>query len=484
MTVNVQNHLRPLEEIVGVENVLTDEAALKEGEGRNKLFAKHFGIYPNPLPIAVVKARSTEEISNVLRYCDQNGIIVIPRTGASSGEGLLEVREAGNTIILDASPMNALIKIDKYNMVATAQCGFPLEQLENLASEQGLTTGHFPQSLPLAHMGGLVATRSIGQFSTYYGGIEDLIVGFEAVLPNGEIIRIRNVPRRAAGPDLRHILVGSEGALGVITEVTVKLFPASPHDGWMGGYIVKNMMVGFEAIREIMTRGYKPAVVRLYDKPDIDYNFGSVKLQDEEAYMFFTAEGPAEIVQLTGEAIHKIALEFGARDSGTKAVEHWLVHRNDLCWKMNDPVEIEKAKQHMTLYATTEIAADWSDIKKIYNDVMENVPPQIDGLVMLGGHVSHSYINGTNIYFVYRYKISKPENESREHLKIVNAISEIVLKYPTGGCVHHHGMGKHRIGFAEKEHGTSYVLMKGLKKLLDPNNIMSRGNLVQVYEER
>jgi FAD/FMN-containing dehydrogenase len=281
---------------------------------------------------------------------------------------------------------------------------------------------------------------------------------------------------------LRHIFIGSEGALGVITEVTVKLFPASPHDGWMGGYTVENMQVGFEAIREVMVRGYKPAVVRLYDKPDIDYNFGSVKLKDEEAYMFFTAEGPAEIVKLTGAAIHKIVTELGARDIGTKAVEHWLIHRNDLCQKMDDPAEIEKAKQTMTLYATTEISADWSDIKKIYDDVIANVPPQIEGLVMLGGHVSHSYINGTNIYFVYRYKVSSPENAYCELLKIVHAISRIVLKYPTGGCVHHHGMGKNRIDFAEEEHGTSYALIKSLKKLLDPHNIMCKGNLVKEYD--
>lgn len=109
-------------------------------------------------------------------------------------------------------------------MEATVECGVVLETLENEVRALGFTTGHSPQSKPLAQLGGLTATRSIGQFSTLYGGIEDMIVGLESVFPNGEICRIKNVPRRAAGPDIRHIVIGNEGAISFITEVTVKLF--------------------------------------------------------------------------------------------------------------------------------------------------------------------------------------------------------------------------------------------------------------------
>ena len=130
-------------------------------------------------------------------------------------------------------------------------------------------------------MGGLVATRSIGQFSTY-GGIEDLVCGLEAVLPDGEIIRIRNVPRRSTGPDLRHLIVGSEGGIAFITEVTVKIFRFYPESFWRGGYIVPSMEEGFETIRKIITAGYRPSVVRLYDKSDYDYNYGNVELNDSK----------------------------------------------------------------------------------------------------------------------------------------------------------------------------------------------------------
>ena len=140
-------------------------------------------------------------------------------------------------------------------MQATAQCGVPLQVLEDRVRELGLTTGHSPQSKPVAHMGGLVATRSIGQFSTLYGGIEDMVVGLEVVFPGGQVTRIKNVPRRAAGPDIRHIVIGNEGALCFITEVTVKLFPYLPENNVFLGWTLKSMKTGFEVLREVMVAG-------------------------------------------------------------------------------------------------------------------------------------------------------------------------------------------------------------------------------------
>lgn len=481
MNVTEKQAIEYFGQVVGPQNVLTDEQSRINGDGGNRRFAKAYGIYATPLPICVINAFSVDEISKILKYCNDNGISVIPRTGQSGGEGLLELVN-DHTVMLDGSGMDKILKIDEENMVATCQCGVPLRVLEELLNKRGLTTGHTPQSLPLADMGGLIATRSIGQFSTYYGGIEDLLSGLEAVLPTGEVIRIRNVPRRAAGPDLRHFFLGSEGALGYITEVTVKIFPYYPDTRWMGGYIVKDMHVGFKALREIMVQGYKPSVVRLYDKSDIDYNFGSVQLKDNEAFMFFVTDGPAEIAKVTGEAVDRIARSFGAEYIGTKAVEHWMIHRNDLCDIYKNPETLKKMMQTGVIYTTTEISANWTDIGKIYDDVMANVPKKIDNLVMLGGHVSHSYINGTNIYFVYQLKVTGPETAADEHLKLVHALCEEVLKYESGGCVHHHGMGKHRLAMAHKEHGTSYPLMISLKKMMDPNNTLNPGTLVSLED--
>ncbi|MDO5734387.1 MAG: FAD-binding oxidoreductase [Eubacteriales bacterium] len=473
--------IKDLQNLLSEKKVLTDEASCRNADTWNRGYEKAFEVYLTPPALAIVMAENKEDLVKTLKYCNEHGVSVIPRTGGSGGEGLLEVVN-DSTIVLDASQMDKLISFDPENMMVTAECGMPLERLEEeILNPKGYTTGHAPQSLPMADLGGLVATRSIGQFSTYFGAIEDMLCGLKGLLPNGEEIEIRNVPRRAAGPDLRHLFMGSEGALGFITEVTLKLQPYYPDSRWLGGYIVHDIMTGFDAIREIMREGYKPSVVRLYDKADYDYNYKSQELKDDEAFMFFVTDGPPEIAKATGEAIDRIAKEHGARWIGTKGVEHWMIHRNDLCEGYVHEKRSAKFRSQKAYYATTEIAANWSEIKEIYNDVMANVPGQFeDVLTVLGGHVSHSYINGTNIYFVYEYKVPQPELADKLHRQIINAICEEVIKYPTGGVVHHHGMGKRRVNFAAREHGSSYQLMKGLKKMMDPNGIMNPGTLVEL----
>ena len=204
-----------LKEIVGADRVITDETVLKKNSiDRFRKFPDIHGIYTLPIPAAVVKLGSTEQVSRVLNFMNAHKINGVPRTGASATEGGLET-VVENSVVLDGSAMNQIINIDIENMQATAQCGVPLEVLENALREKGYTTGHSPQSKPLAQMGGLVATRSIGQFSTLYGAIEDMVVGLEAVLADGTVTRIKNVPRRAAGPDQPVAGVGHQRQPGV-----------------------------------------------------------------------------------------------------------------------------------------------------------------------------------------------------------------------------------------------------------------------------
>ncbi|MEI6449681.1 MAG: FAD-binding oxidoreductase, partial [Actinomycetes bacterium] len=154
-----------LQRIVGPEDVITDEHILVQSSVDNfRKLQNIFDVHTMPVPAAIVMARSTAKVAEILRFADENGVNVIPRTGATATEGGLESAVA-DSVIIDGSPMNQIVSIDAYNMQATCQCGAPLQALEDRVREQGLTTGHSPQSKPVAHMGGLVATRSIGQFS-------------------------------------------------------------------------------------------------------------------------------------------------------------------------------------------------------------------------------------------------------------------------------------------------------------------------------
>ena len=424
-----------------------------------------------PQAACVVKPRNTEEASKVLAFLNRNRIDTVPRTGGSSVTQSIEPEEGG--VILDGSEMNGIIALNERDMMISAKCGTPLEYLENYLNERGFSTGHFPQSLPLAHLGGLIATRSIGQFSTLYGGIEDLLVGLEAVLADGEVIRIKNSPRRSVGPDLRHLFIGSEGMLGFITEATIKIFRHSPETRWMGAWAVKSMSAGLDLIREVMVEGYRPAVVQLHDAEEVQRMF-SGSVQDGYSVLLFLAEGPASISAATGQGITEIAGRYETTGLGTRPVESWLKTRNDVCYHMDEPVYY----RHGVVADTCEISAPWSSIGAIYEAIRERLPREMPNLVSIGGHSSHSYIQGTNIYFTFGFIVKNGAESARgDYMKLIAVIMEETLKRGDS-IAHHHGSGKYRTRWMPEEHGSSYPLLRKLKEALDPNRILNKGVLL------
>jgi alkyldihydroxyacetonephosphate synthase len=466
-----------LQSIVGASNVITDEQELKQSSiDRLRLYEDVHGVFTRPIPAAVVMARGTQHIADVLRFANQNRINVVARTGRTATEGGLETAVA-DSIVLDGSGMNGILKIDPYNMQATVQCGVPLQVLEDECRKLGVTTGHSPQSKPIAQLGGLVATRSIGQFSTLYGGIEDMVVGLEAVFADGTVTRIKNVPRRAVGPDIRHIVIGNEGALCYITEVTVKLFPYLPQNNAFVGYVLKNMRTGFEALREVMVAGYRPSVARLYDPPDAGFHFSKFAAKDD-CVLLFMAEGPAGIVAATIAGIEEIVARHGeCRKVDSHHIAEWFA---DLNWGpdkiANERREIVATK---TMGRTTEVAADWSTICDIYENALRRLVKEVPDITVAGGHSSHSYINGTNMYFIYYYNVNCPPEEEvvKYRTEINRVICEETLKLG-GSVVHHHGMGKARTPWVKEEYGSSYYIMERLKRAFDPNDIMNKGTII------
>ena len=266
-----------------------DEQLRQASVDRFRKYTAVHGIYDGPIPAAIVYPSSTAEVAAVLRFAEQNLVNIVPRTGGTATEGGLET-VVEDSLVVDGSRMNAILSVDPVDMMATVQCGVGLQHLEDTVRARGLTTGHSPQSKPLAQLGGLVATRSIGQFSTLYGGIEDLVVGLEAVFPGGQVARIKNVPRRAAGPDIRHIVIGSEGALCFITEVTVKLFRYQPENNRYFGFLVEEFADGIDAVRELITAGYRPSVCRVYSPEDARQHFAG--FYQGRNVVVLVAEGP------------------------------------------------------------------------------------------------------------------------------------------------------------------------------------------------
>jgi alkyldihydroxyacetonephosphate synthase len=467
-----------LQKILGADRVLTDPVLLQQRSIDNfRKLENIFGVYTMPPPAAIAMVKTTAEAAAVLTFANEHRVNIVSRTGGTATEGGLET-VVENSVVLDGSGMNQIISIDAYNMQATAQCGVPLQILEDKARELGLTTGHSPQSKPVAHMGGLVATRSIGQFSTLYGGIEDMLVGAEVVFPGGQISRIKNVPRRAAGPDIRHIVIGNEGALCFISEVTVKLFPYMPENNTFLGWTLKDMKKGFEVLREVMVAGYKPSVARLYDPEDGQLHFSNFAATDD-CVLLFMAEGNPGIAKATAEGIADIVARHSeCAPVQSKFVAEWF---SDLVW---GPEKITKEDNRIrdtrNVNRTTEISADWSTINDIYEAVLPRIRAEMKGITLLGGHSSHSYINGTNMYFNYFFDLidCEPEEESTKYyIPIITIICEETLKRG-GSIVHHHGIGKARAPWVKEEYGSSYPMLEALKRAYDPNGIMNMGTII------
>jgi alkyldihydroxyacetonephosphate synthase len=477
MPITREQIVKELIQLLGKDQVVTDEQVLKlSSVDRFRRYEELNGVFALPIPAAVVYVQSTAEVQAVLRFANENRINVVPRTGHSATEGGLETA-VENSIVVDGSRMNRILKIDPYNMQVTCQCGTPLQAVEDALRAQGLTAGHSPQSKPLAQMGGLVATRSIGQFSTLYGGIEDMVVGLEAVFPNGKICRIKNVPRRAAGPDIRHIVIGNEGFLCYITEVTVKIFKYQPENNIFLGYSLEHMKTGFEILREVMVNGYRPSVARLYDPEDGAYHFSH--FADGKCVLIFMAEGPRGITEATAKAIGEIVARYPeCRRVETRIIKNWF---DNLNWGP-DKVAEERIEIMATrnIGNTTEISANWEVIDQIYQNACARLRAEIPDLTLVGGHSSHSYLNGTNLYFVHYYNLVdiRPEEEiTKYHQPIKKIIVEETLKLGGTMC-HHHGVGKHRSEWIKDEYGSSYYMLETLKKAFDPNGIMNIGTII------
>jgi alkyldihydroxyacetonephosphate synthase len=474
---NRQSIAQAMTELLGPDAVETGNEQLKAASvDRFKKYTAVHGIYDGPIPAAIAYPSSTADVAAILRFAEDNLVNVVPRTGRTATEGGLET-VVEDSLVVDGSRMNTILSIDSVDMMATAQCGVGLQELEDILRAQGLTTGHSPQSKPLAQLGGLVATRSIGQFSTLYGGIEDMVVGLEAVFPGGQVTRIKNVPRRAAGPDIRHIVIGSEGALCFITEVTVKLFRYRPENNRYFGFLVTDFADGVDALRELITAGYRPSVCRVYSPEDARQHFAD--FYQGKNVVVFVAEGPKGIVEVTAEAIEELFASRPHQRVESGRIERWFENLN---WGP-DKIDAEQAAmlEHSHLGYTTEVSVNWSQVSNLFHAVMARIRgefPRADDLTMLGAHSSHSYQTGTNLYFVYDYTINcSPREEIEVYHKPLNAIIVTEALRLGGSMVHHHGVGKYRTPWVKEEHGSAYYLLSTLKHAFDPRGVMNAGTI-------
>lgn len=453
--------------LLGADRVVDDPAAIAHASRDTWVISvwRSMQATPPAPPACVVRPRSTEEVAAVVTYAARERVPVVP-FGAGSGVcgGVLPDT---NAIVIDLGAMRALRTIDGHNLLATAEAGLLGSEFEAALNDAGYSMGHFPQSIALSSVGGWVATRSAGQFSTKYGNIEEMFVAFEAVLPSGKVIRTRAVPRASTGPDLRHVFLGGEGTTGILTEVTFQIHPL-PEATARQAFAFPSMAAGLEALRQILRAGWRPAVLRLYDEIEAGRAFAGAASASESLLLVLT-EGPTGLVAAELTGVDGVCQAAAGRPVGEAPVESWLHHRNAV------PGFEVFLKQGM-IVDTIEVAATWDKIEALYRGVLAAMRA-VPGVIVASGHSSHSYVTGTNIYFTFAAKPERTDDLEALYFRAWNAAMEATLA--CGGTVsHHHGIGRVRRDWLPRELGPAYDVLVALKQALDPAGIMNPGVLL------
>lgn len=451
-------------DVAGLE-VVTD-AAQVEAKSRDYWMRSLLQTKVGDVPRASVVARpsSAKEVAAVLAFAEKTRTPVVPYGLGSGVCGA--ILASGGEIVLDLGRMDALVGIDDANLTARVQPGMRGSDFEEALAKKGYTMGHWPQSIAISTVGGWCATRASGQFSTLYGNIEQMLLGCEVALPGGRLLRLPAMTRSATGPDLKHLLMGSEGTLGVFTELTFRIHPAAEKK--IGhAFVMPDLRSGLEALRLVMRAGWTPAVTRLHDATEAGRNFALDAAG--RPVLLVLSEGNAARVDTEMAAIVRIVEAQGGVDKGGEPVDSWLEHRNHV-------PSFEKLLGQGLVADTIEVAIGWDRIGDLFETVNER-GARIPGVFAMSGHVSHCYTQGANIYFTFVAAEPDPKAATVIYDQAWKTTVETTIEL--GGTIaHHHGIGRVRKEWLRQELGEGVTLLKALKKALDPNGIMNPGALV------
>jgi len=412
---------------------------------------------------ALVRPSTAQQVAAVLRACNEAGVPITPSAGRSGVCGSAIPVHGG--VVLDLCGLSGIVGVDDASLTLEVLPGTFGDRLEaELQAEHGVTVGHWPQSMALSTVGGWLACRGAGQYSTRYGKIEDIVVGLEVALADGSLVRTGGAPRSAVGPDLNQVFVGSEGTLGVITRAWLKVHPLPQHER-RAAYGFSSFEAGLEVCRRILRRGATPAVLRLYDDIEGQRNF---ETGDGVHPLLVLDEGDASLIDAVMAVVDAECAVAGAARLDDQLVERWMGHRNDVS-------ALEKLIGGGLVVDTMEIAAPWAALDQVYGDALAAIRG-IDGILAASCHQSHAYLDGACLYFTFAGKTPTPEDRDTFYAAVWDAGTKAVLD--AGGALsHHHGVGLNRSRFVAEALGTGFDVLVSLKQALDPNGVLNPGKL-------
>jgi alkyldihydroxyacetonephosphate synthase len=415
-------------------------------------------------PDAVAYPVSIEEIAAILAWATRSGIPVTPWGAGSSVTGAPLALRGG--LMLDLSQMPRILHLDTHNLVVTVEAGVMGHDLEAYLNRHGYTLNHSPQSLNRSTVGGWVATRATGQFSSRWGGIEDLVVALTVVLADGEIVRTKATPRAAIGTDLKHLFIGSEGTLGVVAEVMLKIFPIAPYRCFEAVRF-DDLEAGLTTLREITAAGLRPFLLRLYDADEARHAMKNSAF--DANVLFIGCEGVQGVAEAEFAACRALSEDNGGQASGSAPVEAWMQRRFDFSTVEN------LLAQPGGVAETIEISHFWDGLWETYRRMKPALVPHAREVL---GHFSHVYPQGSSLYMILLGEAADAAEAEAAILRFWDITMNICLE--TGAALsHHHGVGLARLPWIDQELGSGSRVLRALKAAIDPTSTLNPGKLVR-----
>lgn len=483
-----------LEEIVGVGHVHTDPLWRMEHAGGKSyvdLFRARSGDGSHA-PDAVLEPQNEQQVARLMDWVAANDAVVVPFGGGTSVVGGVTVGESGDRlrVSLDLRGLAGLLELDETSLTARFGAGTRAADAERALRERGYTLGHFPQSYEQATIGGFVATRSAGQSSSGYGRIDDMVTAARIVTPVGTVTFGDRSPASAAGPALLDLVVGSEGAFGVITEATLRIRRA-PSATRHAAYAFASFEAGSAALRELVQQlGHdaQPDVTRLSD-PD----------ETQVSLLLAGGAGRALGAYLSGRRMTQpcllILLWHAGSDKQAAArakLAAPILQRNSA---VRLPAKVASAWEHgrfsapylrdelMTMgvfIETLETATTWSNLRHLYREVQAAISSTLDGQGNPGivqCHISHVYHSGASLYFTF--VAAEAADPLAQGAAVKQAASRAIMA--AGGTItHHHAVGRDHQPYLREEIGEiGERILAAVKRELDPHGILNPGVLIQ-----
>ncbi|KAF2879575.1 hypothetical protein ILUMI_26600 [Ignelater luminosus] len=453
------------------------------------------------IPDIVLWPKCHDDVVKIVNAANDNNLVIIPFGGGTSVSGAVECpkNEARTIISLDTSQMNRILWIDHENLVVCCESGIIGQDLERELGKLGYTSGHEPDSYEFSSLGGWVATRASGMKKNTYGNIEDLVIHVKMVTTKGVLEKNCQVPRMSCGPDFNHVVLGSEGSLGVVTEVILKIRPL-PQCKRYASIVFPDFESGVKCIRDVAKQRCQPSSIRLMDNEQFKFGqalrpvpsyFGLVldglkklyitKIKgfniDSMCVMTLLFEGDTKDVEMHEKKINEIAAKYGGIPAGQTNGERGYMLTFVIAYIRDLGLE------YYVVAESFETSVPWDRAVSLCRNVKYCIAVECKRYqikhYLICARVTQTYDAGCVIYFYFAFNYRHIDNPVEVYNQIEEKARDEIIA--SGGSIsHHHGVGKIRKKwYPSTVSEVGVQLYNAAKQELDPNNIFACGNLVK-----